>query len=130
MGRVGNALIVLGLLALSWGALWQLGVAPGSRSVLPQPVALERAGPAVREVAAAPPIVAPQPTAAVAPTIAVAPTAAPPIVSIQRPQATLVPTPLAVPTAAPITLIAADVDERAQSSIGYAVRLAIPTIKL
>jgi LPXTG-site transpeptidase (sortase) family protein len=125
MGRVGNALIVLGLLALSWGVLWQLGVAPGSRTVLPQPVALERAGPAVREVAAAPPIVAPRPTAAPQPTLAPQPT-----VSIQRPELTLAPTPLVVPTAAPITLIAADVAERAQTSVGYAVRLAIPTIKL
>src|SRR5258708_19850167 len=119
MGRCGNALTVRGLLALAWGVLWQRGVAPGSRTVLPQPVALERAGAAVREVAAAPPIVAPRPTVAPQPTV-----------SIQRPEPTLLPPPLAVPTAAPITLIAADVADRAQTSIGYALRLPIPTINL
>jgi LPXTG-site transpeptidase (sortase) family protein len=126
MGRIGNALIVLGLLAMSWGVLSQLGVAPGSRTVLPQPVALERAGPAVREVAAAPPIAAAPPA-----TVAPQPTIAPqPALNIQRPEATPVPTPVAIPTVAPIMLVAADVADRAEASIGYAVRLAIPTIKL
>src|SRR5437870_2976687 len=124
MARFGTALIVMGLLALSWGVLWQLGVAPGSRTVLPPPVALDRAGPAVREVAAVPPIAAPRPTVAALPTVA-----APPLL-IQRPEPTPVPTRMAIPTPAPITLVAADIADRAQASIGYAVRLAIPTIKL
>jgi LPXTG-site transpeptidase (sortase) family protein len=130
MGRVGNALIVLGLLALSWGVLWQFGVAPGSRTALPQPLALERAGPSVREVAVAPPVAAPRPTVAAAPTIPALPTVAAPPVTLKPADPTPAPTPVAVPTAAPITLISADVADRAQASIGYAVRLAIPTIKL
>jgi LPXTG-site transpeptidase (sortase) family protein len=109
---------------MGYGTLWQLGVAPGSRTVLPQPVALEHAGPSVREVAAAPPVAAPRPTAAPQPTVAA------PSLDIRLPEPTVVPTSVAVPTAAPITLVAADVADRAEASIGYAVRLAIPTIKL
>jgi LPXTG-site transpeptidase (sortase) family protein len=87
-------------------------------------VALERAGPAVREVVATPPIAAPRPTVATPPTVTAS------ALDVQRPEPTVEPTPVVVPTAAPITLIAADVADRAQASIGYAVRLAIPIIKL
>jgi LPXTG-site transpeptidase (sortase) family protein len=87
-------------------------------------VALERAGLAVREVVATPPIAAPRPTVATPPTVTASP------LDVQRPEPTLEPTRVVVPTAAPITLIAADVADRAQASIGYAVRLAIPIIKL
>jgi LPXTG-site transpeptidase (sortase) family protein len=87
-------------------------------------VALERAGPAVREVVATPPIAGPRPTVATPPTVTAS------ALDVQRPEPTVEPTPVVVPTAAPITLIAADVADRAQASIGYAVRLAIPIIKL
>ena len=41
MSRLGTALLVLGVLALVYGGLWQLGLAPGSRVVLPAPVAVD-----------------------------------------------------------------------------------------
>ena len=37
---VANALIGLGVLLLVYAGLWQLGLAPGSRVSLPEPVAL------------------------------------------------------------------------------------------
>src|SRR5258708_33799391 len=52
LSRLGTALVVLGLAAIAYGVLWQLGLAPGSRVTLPQPVALERAAPGTREVSA------------------------------------------------------------------------------
>jgi LPXTG-site transpeptidase (sortase) family protein len=102
MARVGTLLLALGLLASGFGALWQLGVVPGSRVVLPAPVALGR------------------PTLAPAP----APTATP-----VPPRA---PTQIAAPTATPMALrlVAADAAERNVPAGGYAVRLSIPSIKL
>ncbi len=91
MARLGTALLVLGMLALGYGGLWQLGLAPGSRVVLPAPVALS-------------PVQSPKPTLA----------------PVQRA--------LALPR-----LAAADVVERTQAVLpesAYAVRLAIPAIKL
>jgi LPXTG-site transpeptidase (sortase) family protein len=121
MARAGSALIVLGLLAVTWGVLWQLGLAPGSRVVLPEPVALERAGPTVRQVSV-PPTPIPSPTLVVA---ALAPATPTPLPT----RAVAVP----VPTAAPISLRPADAADRAQAvppETGYAVRLAITAIKL
>ncbi len=40
--RLGSALIAGGLALLAYALLWQLGLAPGSRVTLPAPVALER----------------------------------------------------------------------------------------
>jgi LPXTG-site transpeptidase (sortase) family protein len=124
MARFGTALLVLGLLALGYGALWQLGVVPGSRVTLPPPVALERAAPGAREVALA---------AATALPLAPAATVTP-----VRPVATLEPlvlprrVPTPAPTAVPKPLVAADAADRDQlpSGRGYAVRLTIPAIKL
>jgi LPXTG-site transpeptidase (sortase) family protein len=116
--RLGTALVVLGLVAIGYGALWQLGIAPGSRVSLPQPVALERAAPGAREV-----------SAPVAPTLGVAPTARP--TAAETP-----PTPVAVAPTPPIRvrLGAADASDRVQFAhppgSGYAVRLAIPAIKV
>ncbi|MGI9145020.1 MAG: hypothetical protein ACR2IK_00470 [Chloroflexota bacterium] len=44
MARLGTLLVAVGLCAIAYGSLWQLGLAPGSRVTLPAPVALERAG--------------------------------------------------------------------------------------
>jgi LPXTG-site transpeptidase (sortase) family protein len=101
----GNALVALGVLCLAVAALWQLGLFPGSRVSIPPPVALERT---------------PGPTATTVPTATVAPTA--------EPTATPVIVPLPVPWIAP------DAADRAQDAHlpppGYAVRLAIPSIKV
>ena len=103
MSRLGTALIVVGLLALGYSGLWQLGLAPGSRVSLPPPVALEQ------RARAAPP----------------------------RPaEAAPLATPAGVPTPAPAPahLAPADAADRdaaaAEAPPGYAVRLAIPAIKL
>jgi LPXTG-site transpeptidase (sortase) family protein len=119
MTRVGTALILLGLAAVVYGGLWQLGLAPGSRVTLPPPVALESrptAAPLAVPVALEP--AAPTPTPPVVPTAVreVRPTVAPP------------------PTVAPIRLAASDAADRQDAASaprpGYAVRLAIPAIKL
>ncbi len=131
MNRLASALIVGGLLVLAYGAAWQLGLAPGSRVSVPPPVALERpratqaAVPAPTQVA----VPAPPQIAASAPTLAA--------VAATTALATPVPaTPVAAPppTLARAQLVAADASERdraaQQPPPGYAVRLAIPAIKL
>ena len=122
MRRVGNALIVLGVLTLAYAALWQFGVAPGSRVSLPRPVALERTPTAV-------------PTASAVPTSTSAPLAlATPIAPTAVVAATATPPPLPTPAALPGGLAAPDAADRAHEASlappGYAVRLAIPAIKL
>jgi LPXTG-site transpeptidase (sortase) family protein len=114
MSRLGNGLILLGALLLGYAALWQLGIAPGSRVTIPPPVALERtAVPTLEPV--------------VAPTVALA-TAVP-----------ATPLPVLTPTPAPVVHLpplppAPDAADRSQDAHlpppGYAVRLAIPAIKL
>lgn len=42
--RLGSLLLVAGLSLLMWAALWQVGLVPGSRVVVPEPVALQRSG--------------------------------------------------------------------------------------
>lgn len=105
MSRLGTALIVSGLLVLAYGGAWQLGLAPGSRLSLPPPVALDK-----------PRLATPLPTVMVEPTLATAPT------------------PTAVATPAAVRLAAADSTDRDTAAHaappGYAVRLAIPAIKL
>jgi LPXTG-site transpeptidase (sortase) family protein len=127
LSRLGTALIVVGLLAIAYGALWQLGIAPGSRVTLPAPVALERAGPGQREVSVA----VPSP----APTSAPLPTAAAVLPTVEAvPPATPVPPPFIAPAPPPagVPLIVADAVDRAQAlrASGYAVRLVIPVIKV
>lgn len=127
---------------MAYGALWQLGLAPGSRVTLPPPVALERATPGARGIAATPapaglgapaatvPPTVPLPTAQpTAPLATVVPLAARPTVTPPT-SAPRVETP--VPTVLPKALIAADAADRTQKrpEAGYAVRLAIPAIKL
>lgn len=118
--RLGTILVVLGLSAIAYGVLWQLGIAPGSRVTLPEPVALGRAGPGAREVSV------PLPTAVPA----LAPTPVAPISPTPVPLATVAPTPWPVA----VRLAAADAADRVGLShparAGYAVRLAIPAIKV
>src|ERR671934_2803203 len=57
--RLGSALIACGLLVLVYAGLWQVGLAPGSRVSVEEPVAIARMG-GVRQVGA-------QDTAAVSP---------------------------------------------------------------
>ena len=109
MSRLGAALVVLGVFCLGYAGAWQLGLAPGSRVTLPAPVALEKP----RAASTAPT------TAAIEVPMAVPPTPVPP-------------TPTAV--AGRIRLAPADAVDRnlaaAEPPPGYAVRLAIPAIKL
>ncbi len=111
MARVGAMLILLGVLTAGFGASWQLGVLPGSRVVLPAPVALAPATPQP-----------PTPIALLAPTIAPIPTLAP--------AATVAPTRVPVFTPSAMHLAAADVVERSLPRGSYAVRLTIPSIQL
>ena len=131
MNRLASALIVGGLLVLAYGAAWQLGLAPGSRVSVPPPVALERPRATQAAVPAPTQVAVPAPTqiAASAPTLAA--------VAATTALATPVPaTPVAAPpaTLARAQLVAADASERdraaQQPPPGYAVRLAIPAIKL
>jgi LPXTG-site transpeptidase (sortase) family protein len=124
LSRLGTALVVVGLLAIAYGALWQLGIAPGSRVTLPEPVALERAAPGTREVSATVP---PTPTLASLRLPAAAPTPLP--VEVARVAA---PVPSPTPPVVVVLPVAADAADRAQDvrPVGYAVRLAIPAIKV
>jgi LPXTG-site transpeptidase (sortase) family protein len=112
-----NALLGLGALLLVYAGLWQFGLAPGSRVSLPEPVALAKAPPLpLGEVDVAEPREATAGEGAVQPL----PVASAP----NRPSP-------AVPNR---VLIAPDAADRAAAAAypapGYAVRLAIPSIKL
>jgi len=129
MSRLGNALIVIGVLLLGYAGLWQLGLAPGARVTLSPPVALQRTPPSAPLVAAAATPLAtaavPWPTAADEPAAALAP----PVPTVP---AVLAAAPSRVPQAPlPAAPDAADRKLDAQlPAAGYAVRLAIPAIKL
>jgi LPXTG-site transpeptidase (sortase) family protein len=111
MARLGTALVLMGVLAIGYGIAWQLGWVPGSRLSVPPPVALARPT-ATRAAAATPEIAPPTP----APTAAPRPIEPPAPIAIARSLA-----PLGV----------ADAADRGQTlPRGYAVRLAIPAIKL
>ncbi len=138
MSRFGNAFIVLGALLLGYAGLWQLGIAPGSRVTLPAPVALQRTPTAVLPIVAVatpvPALAATPMTAPATPMAAAEPVAAPATV-IPAPApapATLQPAPPPVPQ--PPLPAAPDAADRQQDAqlppAGYAVRLAIPAIKL
>src|SRR3954468_6695740 len=118
--RFGNLLIVVGALLLAYAAMWQLGLAPGSRVTLPAPVALQRTPTAESTVA---PV-----AVAVATATPAAPTPAP-----ARPVIAATATPLPLVHVPPLSAApdAADRKQEAQlAPAGYAVRLAIPSIKL
>lgn len=44
VARLGNALLGLAVLCYAYAVLWQLGLVPGSRVTLHEPIALQRAG--------------------------------------------------------------------------------------
>lgn len=117
MARVGLALLVVGVLLMAYAGAWQLGLAPGSRLTVPPPVAQT------------------QPSPAITPTsVASIPTSAPATVATAVADATPVSVPAAVtPTAAPsVPAVPADALDRSAPAPepGYAVHLAIPSIKL
>jgi len=120
VNRLAAALVVLGVLALAYAGLWQLGIVPGSRVTLPTPVALEKPRPATPTAIAV--AVATTPIA-----LGVAVTATSQMLATPA----RVPS---VPTFAPPHLAPADAPDRAVVAArpppGYAVRLAIPAIKL
>ena len=129
MARLGTLLVVLGMLTVGCGALWQLGLVPGSRVVLPAPVALEQRGPGVREISA-PATPLPMALLTSQPARTRLPTDRP--TPIARTPAEL-PTLVAASTLVLPRLAPADADDRKQArvpEVGYAVRLAIPTINL
>jgi LPXTG-site transpeptidase (sortase) family protein len=126
MARLSAVLIIGGLLVLAYAAAWQLGWAPGSRVTLPVPVALSRPTPTTVVVLEQPGSTSPTALPTTLPTTS--PTAPP------AAQPTVVPTVTTVQTAAPTVepARAADADDRVlpPPEPGYAVRLAIPSIKL
>jgi LPXTG-site transpeptidase (sortase) family protein len=110
--RLGTVLIVFGLLALGYGGLWQLGLAPGSRLSLPPPAALEKPRP---------------------PTLRALPRAT--RVPVATPAAPLAaPLVATAPMLEPAHIVPADASDRDEAAdagpVGYAVRLEIPAIKL
>src|SRR6266849_3352977 len=117
MARLGTALLVLGMLALGYGGLWQLGLVPGSRVVLPAPVAVSPVQPPK-------PTLAPvQPPTPELPIVQV-PTLALPRNTRPDPAIPPVQRTLALPR-----LAAADAVDRLQAAYpdsAYAVRLTIP----
>lgn len=117
--RLGSLLLVAGLSLLLWAALWQVGLIPGSRVSVPEPVALQRTG-SREALAEAPTSVLEESQVAVEqPTPAVSPGA----LAIQNSS-----------VAPALPLIAADqADRRAAAGApksGYATRLAISSIGL
>jgi LPXTG-site transpeptidase (sortase) family protein len=107
MARLGTALLVCGVLLLAFSVAWQRGLVPGSRVTLPLPVA--------RSVSSLP-----------TPVVAAVPTAEGIAATAHTPAATQPP---GIPR---LALAPADAADRAAQTAprGYAVRLAIPAIKL
>ncbi len=129
--RLGNALVVAGLLMLAGAGLWELGFAPGSRVTLPEPVVLQRRSD-TREVTPASLAMTPTQTESVD-VVSVALVALPTLLPTP-----FLPEPVGEPTSSPpqlhVVLAVADAGDRAdaaqQPAPGYAVRLSIPSIKL
>ncbi|MBV9356136.1 MAG: sortase [Chloroflexi bacterium] len=143
--RLGDVLVVLGIGLLALAIGWQLGLVPGSRLSLPEPVAVTRAP--------APTLALPEPgrpggltraMPTLAPTVPTpAPTRMVPVLASIRTMPTLVPTsaPTSMPTpvpaggpAFPPNFVSPDnPDREAEAPLpvpGYAVRLSIPSIDL
>jgi LPXTG-site transpeptidase (sortase) family protein len=119
--QLGNALIALGGGLIAFAALWQVGIVPGSRVVLPAPVALQRTAMPVPTTV----FMTPDPTPPPAPTLLPLPNPAP--------APTLSPLAKLPKISAPLPA-APDAGDRAADAHypppGYAVRLAIRSIKL
>jgi LPXTG-site transpeptidase (sortase) family protein len=130
MRWLSNALIVVGALVLVYAGAWQFGLVPGSRVSLPAPVALSRPTPTPAPLAAGTPVTlaAGDPLATGTTTVA---ESREPTPAEAEPTSSPAPTPLPV---MPVPLIAPDAADRAADAAypapGYAVRLAIPAIKL
>jgi LPXTG-site transpeptidase (sortase) family protein len=135
MRWLANGLMVLGALVLVYAGAWQFGLAPGSRITLPQPVALSRTTPTplpLGEVAVGEP---PEATAGEGSAAGEAQPSPQPSPTgrgsaLQAPaQPTATPLPVL-----PVPMIAPDAADRSAEAAypapGYAVRLAIPAIKL
>jgi LPXTG-site transpeptidase (sortase) family protein len=122
----GSLLILAGVGLLIYAALWQLGLAPGSRVTVPEPVAL--AG-GIREASVPTLAPTPLPLATAVPTVA--PIQAEPTSAAQPTVApTAVPVPV-FPTEAPDPADRTDREALAtMPKPGYAARLTIPSIQL
>src|SRR5712692_11820224 len=138
MARLGTALLVLGMLALGYGGLWQLGLAPGGRVVLPAPVALSPVQPPKPTLS---PVQPPKPTLSPVqppkPTLSPVQPPNPTRPPDQRPEPAIPPVQRTAAAPAPtlvlVQLAAPDAVDRKQAVLAesaYAVRLAIPAIKL
>ncbi len=128
--------MAVGLLLLVAAVLWQLGLVPGSRVTLPQPVALERRAATAETSVQATAVPTSVPVTAATPEAAAAvalPTPRPPTPTATVPAAPPVPR-SAAPAAPAVPFVAPDqADRREEAALpvpGYAVRLAIPAIKL
>ena len=119
MSRLSAALAVAGVLLIGFGVAWYLGLVPGSRVVVPAPVAERR-------------IATPTEAGVIA-------TSTPQVASTPMAVTTTVPSPTPAPVAPtltpvpPLTPVAvADAPDRADAAIpgGYAVRLVIDSIQL
>jgi LPXTG-site transpeptidase (sortase) family protein len=143
MRWLANALIALGAVVLIYAGAWQFGLAPGSRVTLPEPVALARTPTPARPGLGAPADLAEGTPAALVeatPEPLVGGTAQPVetekiSVAESREATQAEPQPTATPLAVmPVPWIAPDAADRAADAAypapGYAVRLAIPAIKL
>jgi LPXTG-site transpeptidase (sortase) family protein len=119
MARWSSALVIAGLLLIAFGVGWYFGLVPGSRIVLPPPAAEQRI---------------PSPTAPIATSTPRPLASTPTLLPTAVPSPTLAPLATPSPTPAPTLLpvSVADAPDRAEAAIpgGYAVRLAIPSIKL
>jgi LPXTG-site transpeptidase (sortase) family protein len=119
MARLGASLVVGGVLLIGFGIAWYLGFVPGSRIVLPAPVAERRiASPTPVVATSTPPVVS-------TPTLAATATAIPSPTPLA-----IAATPVPAPTLLPVAV--ADAQDRADASVpgGYAVRLVIDSIHL
>jgi LPXTG-site transpeptidase (sortase) family protein len=126
--RLGSAMIAVGLLVLVYAGLWQVGLAPGSRVTVEEPLALARAG-GGRQVGVEEPATAiepahqkmPDPVRAAGEGVESTHAAPPARDTVLR-------------VRPPAPLIAADRADRIEAASrphpGYAVRLAIPAIGL
>ncbi len=117
--RLGSLLLACGIALLAWAALWQLGLAPGSRVTLPEPVALR-------------PSAEPGGLTQEAPRSAAVPSdfEAVPARAEEDVEAPATPAPRAAgPTGAPVPAARGNPIEAAASLLpGYATRLRIPRI--
>ena len=119
--RLGSLLLACGIALLAWAVLWQVGLAPGSRVTLPEPVALGRSAEHQSLAQAAP-------TSAAVPAVV----EAVPARAEEVAEAPATPAPLAArPLRAPVLADRGDrIEAAAPPRPGYATRLRIPAIRV